>query len=58
MNPPAPVTGFFSDFIWKVDTLNKELFLTFDDGPVPELTAKVLDILDIYEAKATFLRGR
>jgi peptidoglycan/xylan/chitin deacetylase (PgdA/CDA1 family) len=54
INPPIPVTGFFSDFIWNIDTIKKELFLTFDDGPVPELTEKVLDILDLYNAKATF----
>lgn len=32
----------------------KILFLTFDDGPVPEITPWVLDQLDQYHAKATF----
>lgn len=32
----------------------KRLFLTFDDGPVPEVTPLVLDILKKYNAKATF----
>lgn len=31
-----------------------EVFLTFDDGPVPEITPRVLEILDQYQAKATF----
>ena len=31
-----------------------EVFLTFDDGPVPGVTPKVLDILDHYGAQATF----
>ena len=30
------------------------VYLTFDDGPIPEVTPWVLDLLDKYEAKATF----
>lgn len=40
--------------LWKVDTSEKVIFLTFDDGPIPEVTPWVLDVLDEYEAKATF----
>jgi peptidoglycan/xylan/chitin deacetylase (PgdA/CDA1 family) len=32
----------------------KKIALTFDDGPHPRLTQKVLDILDKYSIKATF----
>ncbi|MBI3527866.1 MAG: polysaccharide deacetylase family protein [Betaproteobacteria bacterium] len=32
----------------------KEIALTFDDGPDPDVTPKVLDILDSYHAKASF----
>jgi peptidoglycan-N-acetylglucosamine deacetylase len=32
----------------------KVIYLTFDDGPVPEATPEVLDILAKYKAKATF----
>lgn len=32
----------------------KAVYLTFDDGPIPEVTPKVLDILDRYDVKATF----
>ena len=32
----------------------KKVYLTFDDGPVPEVTSKVLDLLKKYNAKATF----
>ncbi len=39
---------------WKVETLQKEIYLTFDDGPVNSLTHKVLKVLDQYQAKATF----
>ncbi len=39
---------------WKVQTDRQEIFLTFDDGPHPDITPKILEILDKYEAKATF----
>ena len=32
----------------------KRVFLTFDDGPIPEITPWVLDTLDRYDVKATF----
>lgn len=32
----------------------KRVFLTFDDGPIPEVTPWVLDVLDRYGVKATF----
>ena len=32
----------------------KAVYLTFDDGPIPEVTPKVLAILDHYHVKATF----
>ena len=38
---------------WKKESLN-ELFLTFDDGPHPEITSWVLKELDRFDAKATF----
>ncbi len=31
-----------------------EIALTFDDGPDPDVTPKVLDILDLHQAKASF----
>ena len=40
--------------IWRVPTMLPELFLTFDDGPVPEVTPFVLSILKKYNIKATF----
>lgn len=42
------------NLVWKIPTDRKELFLTFDDGPIPEVTPLVLDLLDEYEARATF----
>ncbi|MBQ0153157.1 MAG: polysaccharide deacetylase family protein [Bacteroidales bacterium] len=39
---------------WRGDKTHKCVYLTFDDGPVPEVTPQVLDILDRYQVKATF----
>ncbi|MFN4083918.1 MAG: polysaccharide deacetylase family protein [Bacteroidia bacterium] len=39
---------------WKVNTSDKVLYLTFDDGPHPEITNYVLNLLEKYNAKATF----
>jgi len=33
---------------------SKSLYLTFDDGPVPEVTTPLLELLDKYQVKATF----
>lgn len=51
---PAILKPLASDLVWDVQTEKKEVFLTFDDGPIPEVTPMVLDILDEYEAKGTF----
>ena len=39
---------------WQVITSGKAVFLTFDDGPTPGVTEKILDILRSYSAQATF----
>ena len=31
-----------------------EVYVTFDDGPIPEVTPQVLDILDSFSVRATF----
>lgn len=46
--------NILSDYIWKVDTEKKVLYLTFDDGPIPEITENVLQALSFFDAKATF----
>lgn len=51
---PAIIKAFYSDLVWSVQTDKKELFLTFDDGPIPEVTPQVLLFLEKYQAKATF----
>ena len=39
---------------WKMPSTSKTLFLTFDDGPIPEVTPWVLKTLKDYNASATF----
>jgi len=45
---------FFSKYIWRLSFKSNEVFLTFDDGPTPEITEFVLSELKKYNAKATF----
>src|SRR5687768_15318854 len=40
--------------VWKLPAANNEVYLTFDDGPHPDITPFVLDYLGRYEMKATF----
>lgn len=42
------------NLVWSIKTTMKEVFLTFDDGPIPEVTPWVLETLKQYDAKATF----
>jgi peptidoglycan/xylan/chitin deacetylase (PgdA/CDA1 family) len=41
-------------YIWHFSRSEQTLYLTFDDGPIPEITEWVLDQLNKYQAKATF----
>jgi len=44
----------YSSYIWSIATSEKNLYLTFDDGPHPEITPFVLNELKKYNALATF----
>lgn len=45
---------FLPQLTWRVKTKRKEIYITFDDGPHPDITTKVMDILDEFGAKASF----
>jgi peptidoglycan-N-acetylglucosamine deacetylase len=45
---------FYPDAIFRLKTTEKELCLTFDDGPDPDSTTRLLDILDAHGIKALF----
>ncbi len=53
--PPLLYRLLFPEAIWRFKHhRRKVVYLTFDDGPIPEVTPWVLDILDRYGIKATF----
>lgn len=45
---------FYPSLHWKIPVKEKQAFITFDDGPTPGITEKTLNILNEYDAKATF----
>ena len=51
---PDFVKSLFPQFLWHLPDNDKVLYLTFDDGPTPEITDWVLNCLNSYNAKATF----
>lgn len=40
--------------IWRKENEKNNIYLTFDDGPIPEITPWILDCLKEYQVKATF----
>ncbi len=51
---PSLLRRMYSGRVWDIATQEKVLYLTFDDGPHPIITEKVLDLLSQYSAKACF----
>ena len=51
---PLVVKRLFPEYIWEIPSNEKELYLTFDDGPTPNVTDWVLKELKQVNAKATF----
>lgn len=53
--PPLLYRLFFPGATWRKKIEGqKTVYLTFDDGPIPEITPWVLDLLDQHNIKATF----
>lgn len=57
--PPRLFRRFYPDALFRIERVEgvkeeKTVYLTFDDGPIPEVTPHILAILKRYEAKATF----
>ena len=52
--PPKLLRWLYPRALWRMDKNVKAVYLTFDDGPIPEITPWVLDVLDKYNIKATF----
>lgn len=51
---PTIAKKVFSRLTWNVETEQKHIYLTFDDGPTPEISIWILKELAKYNAKATF----
>ncbi len=51
---PRFIQRLYPERIWAFSREEKSIYLTFDDGPIPEVTPWVLDELKKYNAKATF----
>ncbi|MEI8136996.1 MAG: polysaccharide deacetylase family protein [Bacteroidota bacterium] len=54
IQPKSFLKLIYPKAIWKINTTQKIIYLTFDDGPIEGLTDWVLDELKKYNAKATF----
>ena len=52
--PPEFFRKLYPGAVWRMDPNEKAVYLTFDDGPIPEVTPWVLDLLDKHNIKATF----
>lgn len=51
---PWWVKRLFPKYTWSMPPGSKTIYLTFDDGPHPEITPFVIEELKKYDAKATF----
>ena len=51
---PNWLKKIFPQLVWEGSTIEKYIYLTFDDGPTPGITSQVLALLNQYKAKATF----
>lgn len=54
VHPFPLVKKVLSNFVWNITTQEKILYLTFDDGPIPNLSEKIISLLKEYQAEATF----
>ena len=52
--PPQFFRQLYPRAYWRMNASERAVYLTFDDGPIPEVTPWVLDVLDRYKIKATF----
>ena len=52
--PAKWLRWLYPNALWRMDKSERAVYLTFDDGPIPESTPFILDTLRKYGAKATF----
>jgi len=51
---PKIIKALYSQLTWEIPNTKNKIYLTFDDGPTPEITDWTLDILKQFNIKATF----
>lgn len=51
---PSWLRVYNRDICWKVSDTERNIYLTFDDGPHPIVTPYILDLLNEYDIKASF----
>ena len=54
MNPSKFIQHFFPSLVWRKENSENNIWLTFDDGPTPEVTPYILQVLKQEKIKATF----
>lgn len=52
--PAKYLRWLYPKAIWRMDPSEKSVYLTFDDGPIPEATPWIIETLERYGVKATF----
>lgn len=52
--PPELFRSLYPEALFRMDPNEKAVYLTFDDGPIPEVTPWVLELLEKEDIKATF----
>jgi len=51
---PLLLKWYYPSLVWNKSRTDKVIYLTFDDGPIPDVTDFVLKTLNSFKAKATF----
>ncbi|MEL7020822.1 MAG: polysaccharide deacetylase family protein [Bacteroidota bacterium] len=54
VHTPQWIQRCFPQLTWRIPTHERNIYLTFDDGPIPDVTPWVLEQLAQYDARATF----
>ena len=52
--PAVYLRWLYPRALWRMDRHERAVYLTFDDGPIPEATPFILDVLKEHGVKATF----
>lgn len=54
VSPPGTLRALYPQCSWNLPNPENKIYLTFDDGPTPELLPFILKTLDEFNVKATF----